>query len=66
MSFGRMMDAIRNAQLYVPKDYKLTKDRKTGKPTHNFRLDDTRHCCARVRYPEPSIAHVKSCFLTAA
>ena len=60
MSFGRMMDAVRNTHLYVPKDYKLTKDRKTGKPTHNFRLDDTRHCCALVRYPEPSRARKNS------
>lgn len=58
MSFRRMQQAIDRGQLYRPGDYLL--DEQTGEKTyHRFLLDDYRHRCGKVVFPNQSTAEVR-------
>lgn len=60
MSFSRMVDGIRNGQVYGAGDYlKDTQTGAGGKVYHRFFLRDTRHRCALVRFPDQSEARVE-------
>lgn len=58
MSFSRMVDAIREGQLYAPGDYVARRERLSGKLVHFFFLATTFHRCGRVRFPDDSAARV--------
>jgi hypothetical protein len=58
MSFSRMVDAIRNSQLYAAGDYIARTERASDKLVHFFFLANTLHRCALVHFPNDSVAHV--------
>jgi hypothetical protein len=58
MSFSRMVDAIRNGQLYAEGDYVARKERQSDKFVHFFYLANALHRCAMVRFPAESKARV--------
>jgi hypothetical protein len=58
MSFSRMVDAIRISQLYEAGDYVARIERRSAKLVHFFFLANTLHRCAKVRFPDESVARV--------
>ncbi len=60
MSFKRMRDGIKRGHVYEAGDYEL--DESTGadgKVFHRFHLDNLDHRCAKVKFPDESVAHVR-------
>lgn len=51
MSFARMTQALQRGFMYEQGDVVTEKEQKSGKKTHKFLLQDSRHCCGRVEPP---------------